>query len=107
MTIGMAPSIVSLIVALLATAIGQLLFKLHYHRPGNGYLYAALGTFILIPPVTYVALLNISLAAVYMSTAISNVLVLIMSRAVLKERITKRHVTAAVLIIAGIVVFNL
>lgn len=107
MTIGMVPSIVGLVIALLATAIGQLLFKLHYQRPGNRYLYGALGTFILIPPVTYVALVNISLAAVYMSTALSNVLVLVMSRVVLKERISRRHAMAATLIIVGIMVFNL
>lgn len=106
MTIGMAQSLASLAVALLATSIGQLLFKLHYQRPGSRYLYGALGTFILIPPVTYLALINISLAAVYMSTALSNILVLVMSRIVLKERITRRHAIAATLIIIGIIVFN-
>lgn len=101
-----ASSVLCLAIALFATATGQLLFKMYYVRARKVFLFSALGTFIVVPAFSYLALLNLSLAAVYMSTAFTNVLVLVMSRVFLKESIAGRHLIAMGFIVAGIVIFN-
>ena len=77
-------SFVSLLFALLSTSVGQLLFRMYYVRTKNIYLAAALGTFLAVPFFSYLALLNLTLAFVYMSTALVHVLVLIMAHMFLK-----------------------
>lgn len=105
--ISLPQSLTALIFALVLTATGQILFRMHYQRTGHLYLAAALGTFAIVPLLIYFALLNLTLALVYMSTALVHVLVLIMSRLVLGEQLVKRHYLAIMLITAGIIVFNL
>lgn len=100
-------SLAYLLFALVFTAIGQLLFRLYYVRTKKIYLAAALGTFMTVPLFSYLALLNLTLAFVYMSTALIHVLVLIMSRVCLKEQLSTKQFFSMSLIIIGIVVFNL
>lgn len=100
-------SYVSLASALLATAVGQMLFRMYYVRTRKIYLAAALGTFLAVPLFSYLALLNLTLAFVYMSTALIHVMVLALSCLFLKERLTERQYISMALIIAGIVTFNL
>ncbi len=106
MSLKVASSLLCLAIALFATATGQLLFKMYYVRARRVFLFSALGTFIIVPAFSYLALLNLSLAAVYMSTAFTNVLVLVMSRIFLDEIIAKRHMIAMAFIVAGIFIFN-
>lgn len=105
--IGLSASLVSLAFALLATSVGQMLFRMYYVRTQKIYLAAALGTFLAVPLFSYLALLNLTLAFVYMSTALIHVMVLVLSHLFLKERLTKRQYISMGLIVAGIVTFNL
>lgn len=104
--IGLDLSLLCLAAALLLTATGQLFFRLHYVRDGRIYLVLALGTFMLVPFFSYLALRNLTLATVYMSTALIHVLVLALSHFFLKERISGRQYFPISLIIAGIIIFN-
>jgi drug/metabolite transporter (DMT)-like permease len=104
--IGIHLSFVSLLFALLFTSIGQLLFRMYYVRTKKIYLAAALGTFLAVPVCNYLALFNLTLAFVYMSTALTHVLVLTMSHMFLKEHLTGKQYISMALIVAGIVTFN-
>jgi drug/metabolite transporter (DMT)-like permease len=105
--IGLHASLVSLLFTLLFTAVGQLLFRMYYVRKRKIYLATALGTFLAVPVLSYLALLNLTLAFVYMSTALIHVLVLIMSHMFLKEHFTQKQYISISLIVVGIIVFNL
>jgi drug/metabolite transporter (DMT)-like permease len=107
LTISPAFSVVFLCLTVLGTAFGQLFFRLRYVRARRSYLLLAFACFALAPAFTYLALLNLPLAMVYMSASAANVLVLVLSSKVLRETITPQHKLAAVLILLGIVVFNL
>lgn len=100
-------SLASLLFALLSTAAGQLLFRMYYVYKRKTYLTAALCTFLAVPLFSYVALINLTLAFVYMSTALTHVLVLAMSHVFLKERFTRKQHISMSLIIIGIIVFNI
>lgn len=104
--IGLHASLVSLLFTLLSTAVGQLLFRMYYVRKKKIYLAAALGTFLAVPLLSYLALVNLTLAFVYMSTALIHVLVLIMSHMFLKEHLTRKQYISMSLIVVGIIVFN-
>lgn len=99
-------SLASLALALLSTAIGQMLFKMYYLRTNKQYLIAAMITFLAVPLFSYLALLNLTLAFVYMSTAMIHVLVLAMSHYFLDEVLTRKHYVSMSLIILGIITFN-
>lgn len=105
--IALPASIAFLLFALLFTAVGQLLFRMYYVCKSRAYLTAALGTFLAVPIFSYFALLNLTLAFVYMSTALTHVLVLILSQKFLKERLVREQYLSMFLIVIGIVVFNL
>ena len=99
-------SLASLLAALVFTTVGQLLFRLYYVRTKKIYFAAALGTFMAVPVFSYLALLNLTLAFVYMSTALIHVLVLILSHIFLHEQFTKKQFISISLIVMGIIVFN-
>jgi drug/metabolite transporter (DMT)-like permease len=105
--IGQSASLVSLAFALLATSVGQMLFRMYYVSTQKIYLAAALGTFVAVPLFSYLALLNLTLAFVYMSTALTHVMVLVLSHLFLKEHLTRKQYISMALIVAGIVTFNL
>jgi len=105
--ISLHESLVSLLFTLLFTAAGQLLFRMYYVRKKKIYLASALGAFLAVPLLSYLALLNLTLAFVYMSTALIHVLVLIMSHMFLKEHLTLKQYVSMSLIVVGIIVFNL
>ena len=104
--IGTHSSFVFLLLALLCTSVGQLLFRMSYVRTKKIYLAASLGTFLAVPVFNYFALLNLTLAFVYMSTALTHVLVLIMSHMFLKEHLTRKQYVSMSLIVVGIITFN-
>lgn len=99
-------SFASLLLALLSTAAGQLLFRMHYVYKKKAYLIAALATFLAVPLFSYLALLNLTLAFVYMSTALTHIIVLVMSRLFLKEQLARKQYISMSLIVIGILVFN-
>tara|TARA_R110000822_G_scaffold193550_2_gene331997 strand:- start:62 stop:379 length:318 start_codon:yes stop_codon:yes gene_type:complete len=100
-------SIISLCVALLSTALGQLLFKIYFKKKKNKYFVGAMTSFLCIPLFSYLALINLTISAVYMSTALTHVLVLIGSYTFLEEKLSTYQYMSMTLIISGITVFNL
>lgn len=105
--IGLYASLLSLLFTLLSTAVGQLLFRMYYVRKKKIYLAVALAMFLAAPLLSYLALVNLTLAFVYMSTALIHVLVLIMSHMFLEEHFTRKQYISMSLIVIGIIVFNI
>jgi len=96
-----------LAIALLATAVGQIVFKLAADRRSRGLSIAAAATFCLAPPASFFALRGLSLGTVYVSTAITQVLVVVAAMWCFGERYTRLQWTGLSLILAGVVLFNL
>lgn len=91
--------------ALTATAFGQLTYKLYFRTGKAGCVAAAILFFLLVPVCSYVALRAIPIGIFYMSTAMTHLLVMALSRVVLKEKLTTDHAVAMVLIISGVVLY--
>ncbi len=95
------------IASLLLTAGGQVLFKRYYGSHRRLDLLAALAMFGLVPITNFIALRGLPFGFVYMSTAVTQVLVLVMSRMFLAERIHPKALPGVVLVVAGIIVYAL
>lgn len=63
--------------------------------------------FCSIPLMSYLALKELDLSVFYMSTGLTYVLVMLLSRYILNEIIEKHQLYAVALIIGGVLVFNL
>jgi multidrug transporter EmrE-like cation transporter len=96
-----------LALALLTTALGQLLYKSASLHASRARLGAAVASFCIAPVATYLALRGLSLATVYVSTAISQLIVVFGSMAFFGERYASRQWLSLALIVAGVIVFNL
>lgn len=101
----MALSWIALVAALVLTAVGQMTFKLYFTDRKFSTLVAAVLLFISVPVCSYLALRNLGIGLVYMSTAATQILVLLLARVVLKEQLTRDHLIAVVLITAGVVLY--
>jgi drug/metabolite transporter (DMT)-like permease len=100
------PTVLAL--ALTGTAFGQLSYKLYFVRGRSPrMLVAALGLFVLAQVGFFVALTHLEVGVVYMSTGLVHLLVITLSRVVLKEHITRDHLVAVALIAAGLVIYAL
>lgn len=82
------------------------MFRMYYVYAQRIYLLTAFGTFLTVPVLSYLALHNLTLAFVYMSTSLVHVLILIMSHVFLDERLSKNHYISITLIIVGIIIYN-
>lgn len=99
-------AVLALAAALLATSFGHLNYKLFYMRQKRAYLLLALSLFGLAPVFSFFALKVLTIGTVYVSTGLSQVLVLFLSKTVLHEKLTKDHGYAMVFIVTGILVYN-
>ncbi|HEB27822.1 MAG TPA: hypothetical protein ENI05_08615 [Porticoccus sp.] len=95
-----------LALAIASTAGAQILYKLFFLRKGKIYLVGALVLFCLAPFMSYIALKQWPLSTVYMATALTYVLTLILAKFVLGESINRRKALAIILIVSGVVIFN-
>lgn len=93
--------------ALVATAFAQLLYKVYFVRRQFRFVAAAILLFVIVPPLAYLALEHLSVGIVYMSTALTQIMVLCLSRLILKEPIGRDHWIAMTLIVAGVVLYGL
>jgi multidrug transporter EmrE-like cation transporter len=93
--------------ALLATALGQLLYKDASLRRSRLRLMVAIAWFGVAPVAAYLALRSLPLATVYVSTAISQMIVVFGSMIAFGERYRPRQWLGLGLIVAGVIVFNL
>lgn len=93
--------------SLACTALAQVAFKLYFGRRDMRVLASAIGLFLLVPYTTYNALKGLPLATVYVATAASQLLVVVISLVFMGERYTSRQYLGFALVLAGIVVYNL
>lgn len=88
------------------TALAQIAFKLYFKSRKWWVLAATVGVFMLVPFTTYNALKGLPLATVYVATAASQLLVVLLSLAFMGERYSTRQYFGFVLVLAGIVLYN-
>lgn len=95
-----------LAVSIVSVAIAQTAFKLYFRRRQWPALAIAICFFVYVPFTTYSALKGLPLAMVYVATAASQLLVVVMSLALMGERYTMRQYLGLSLVLAGVVVYN-
>ena len=100
-------SFIYLACAIVLTAFEQISYKLYSQRRSLIYLALTIGLFCFIPFMNYLALRDLTLSVVYMSTGLTYVLVMFFAKYILNEEIRKQHTYAIVLIVSGVVVFNI
>jgi multidrug transporter EmrE-like cation transporter len=98
---------IGLVAGLLFTAAGQVCFKHYYASRRRLDLLAAFALFGLVPVMNFLALRGIAFGLVYMSTAVTQVLVLIMCWVFLGEKLQRSTLPGIALILAGIIVYTL
>ena len=96
-----------LIGLIVTTALGQFLYKLYFVRKDFRILIFSVLTFLAAPVCSYLALHDLTIGTVYMSTALIQIAVLTLSKLFLKEHITRTHILASAMIVSGIVFYNL
>nr|WP_321258817.1 SMR family transporter [uncultured Pseudodesulfovibrio sp.] len=101
----MAP--IYLLCAIVATAFAQIIFKYAITKRHKIWLATALLLFCIAPLMSCLALKTLSLSTVYMATGLTYVLVILMAKCFLKEQMTKQKISAMLLIVAGVIVFNI
>jgi multidrug transporter EmrE-like cation transporter len=97
----------ALVAGLVFTAAGQVQFKHYYTTRRRLDLFSALALFGLVPVVNFLALRGLSFGLVYMSTAVTQVLVLVMCWVFLGEKLQRSSLPGVALILAGIIVYAL
>lgn len=103
---GAAPAWMALGAAVAGTAFGQVAYKLHFRRRGPLALPVAAVLFVGASACAYLALRTLPLGTVYMSTALTQLLVAALARPVLGERLTRDHAVALALIVSGVVLYT-
>jgi drug/metabolite transporter (DMT)-like permease len=100
-------AILFLALAVIFTALGQLLYKLYFSRKERYIVVLAVLCFILVPLFNYQALTELTIDIVYLSTSVKVALVLLFSYLFLGEDITKQQIYSSLFIVAGIILYNL
>ena len=101
----MTLAILALAASLICTAAGMVTFKHYYRSRRRADLVWSVLLFAGVPLTTFLALRGLSLGLVYMATAATQVLVLLMSRFFLGERIGPKALPGIALILAGIIIY--
>lgn len=95
----------ALAIGLLAASFGQVSFKLWATRGSRTHLVLALGLFLVGQLGFFAALTQLEIGVVYMTTALSQILVLALARGLVSERLTRDHAIAVGLIAVGVVLY--
>lgn len=91
--------------AVLLTAAGHIFYKQYISTKRFKFLVLTAITFIAIPGVCFLALRELTIAQVYLCTAIVPILTTLGARRYLSEAITKHHVIGLALITSGTVLY--
>jgi multidrug transporter EmrE-like cation transporter len=97
----------ALSISYIVTAFGQVIYKLYAHTRSLWHLAASIAFFVIAPFTSYIALQRLSAGTVFIGAAFSQVLILVMSRTMLKEEITMDHLISMSLILLGLLMFAL
>lgn len=93
--------------AILSTAFGQVFYKKYTTSRNQIYLITTVSLFVLAPIFSYIALQNISIDVVYVFTALTVFIVMLLSKFFLKEVIKKKTFQGVFLVLLGIVLYVL
>lgn len=96
-----------LAIAIAATASGQVLFKHASVTRSRTFTLYAIAAFCIAPVAAFMALHSLSLATVYVCTAISQLIVVLASMTLFGEHYDNRQWSGLGLILAGVILFNL
>ena len=99
-------AVVALSMAILANSASHVLFKHSLVTQKLSMKLVAVLLFAIVPGLVYLALKNLSLSTVYMSTSLTQVLILLAAKFLFHEMINTRKIVAISLIILGILIFN-
>lgn len=95
-----------LALSIVCVAIAQVLFKAYFNRRQWQVLACAIGFFVIVPYTSYHALKGLPLATVYVATAASQLLVVLISLTLMGERYSARQYVGFLLVLAGMVIYN-
>lgn len=94
-----------LFMAIMSTAFGQVFYKKYSLDRRLIYLALTLGFFLINPVFSFLALKNISVDIVYVSTSLTILTVAVLSRIFLGEIMPARTWTAIAIIVAGVFIY--
>lgn len=95
----------SLLLAVLTTSVGMVLYKLYVVHGTRALLLLTVLTFLLAPIFSFLALKVYTLDVVYMATSVNGLLVLWLSKMFLAESIFFRQYLGALLIALGVAIY--
>jgi drug/metabolite transporter (DMT)-like permease len=95
----------ALTISYVVTACGQVIYKLFAHTKNKWHFIWSIAFFIIAPFTSYIALKKIAVGMVFIGAATSQVLIMIMSHYILKEKITKDHLISMALILLGLMAY--
>jgi len=95
----------ALSVSFCATALGQVVYKLFAKSHAMRHLLASGMFFVVAVFTSYFALRQIGVGVVYIGTALTQILVLILSKYVLQEHLSRDHFIAIGLISIGLAAY--
>ncbi len=96
---------VSLFIAISATSLGQFFYKLFFQKKNTLFVILAVSLFISVPLFSYYALQEIDINIVYMSTAVTHILVIFLSKMFLNEQIQLEKMYAVLVVFFGMIVY--
>jgi multidrug transporter EmrE-like cation transporter len=97
----------ALSISYIVTAVGQVTYKLFSLKKNWSYLFWSIVFFVIAPFTSYIALKKIPVGTVFIGAAIIQVLIIIMSYYILKEKITRDHLISMAFILLGLFCFSL
>ncbi len=95
-----------LAIGIVCTAVAQTAFKLYFRSRRLWSLCGAIALFLLVPIANYNALKGLPLATVYVATAASQLIVVLLSQVFMDERYSRRQYLGFGFVLAGIAIYN-
>ena len=95
-----------LLASVLTVAVGQLNFKLYFRARSRLRLLFAMALFVIAQVGFWVSLTGLEIGTVYMATSLTHVAVLLLAAGVLGERLSRDHLIAVTLIVAGVALYG-
>lgn len=93
--------------AILLTALGQLFYKLYSIKKSLFLMVLTVVFFLTAPVLSYLSLKGLTIDVVYMMTSLTILLVVVFSKVFLSEKIDSRTYLGIILIIIGVVLYEL
>ena len=97
---------VSLVISIFSITVGQISYKLFSRNKKWGLLLVAIAGFVLAQIANYLALRSIDVGITYMFMGSNQILILLASVFLLKEKISRTQIFAILLIVLGILLYG-